>query len=82
MPLVRVRQAGSVFIENGKMVFRGEPSTVEIGAANRQELETLLAEEAEEARRERVRKARQSQERIWAARGPRKKALPPGGENP
>ena len=41
MPLVKVRQAGSVFIENGKMVFRGEPSTVEFGAANKAELEAL-----------------------------------------
>ena len=82
MPLVRVRQAGAVFIENGKMVFRGEPSTVEIGAANKAELEALLQEEREEARRERIRKARESQARIWAARGPRKKALPPGGANP
>lgn len=78
MPLVRVRQSGVVYIENGKIIFRGEPSTVEIGAANQAELDALLQEEREEARLERVRRARQSQERIWSARGPRKKALSPG----
>jgi hypothetical protein len=82
MPLVKVVQRAGVFIRDGKTVFVGEPSVVEFGAANKQELEALLQEEREEARRERIRRARESQARIWSARGPRKKALPPGGDNP
>ena len=82
MPLVRVVQRAGVFIRDGKTVFVGEPSVVEFGAANKQELEALLQEEREAARLERIRRARESQARIWAARGPRKKALPPGGANP
>ena len=81
MPLVKVIQRAGVFIRNGKTVFVGEPSVVEFGAANRQELEALLEEEREAARLERIRKARASQERIWKSRGPRR-ALPPGGANP